>query len=162
MFQTVHHDLWDMDVPAQPALIDLPIGGATVPALVQTTKTGNIFVLDRRTGKPIVPGHERAVPGNAAPGDRVSPTQPFSALTLMPLARVREADMWGATMLDQLGCRIAFRKLRYDGAVHAAFDPGQPGLSRQFWRDGLGRHGLRPGARPSPSPTPIIWRSPPS
>ncbi len=55
VFQTVHHDLWDMDVPAQPALIDLPVGGAMVPALVQTTKTGNIFVLDRRTGKPVVP-----------------------------------------------------------------------------------------------------------
>ena len=115
VFQTVHHDLWDMDVPAQPALIDLPIGGAMVPALVQTTKTGNIFVLDRRTGKPVVPVTERAVPGNPAPGDTLSPTQPFSALSLMPLARIREADMWGATMIDQLGCRIAFRKLRYDG-----------------------------------------------
>ena len=101
--------------PAQPALIDLPIGGATVPALVQTTKTGNIFVLDRRTGKPIVPVTERAVPDNPAPGDTLSATQPFSALSLMPLARIREADMWGATMLDQLSCRIAFRKLRYDG-----------------------------------------------
>jgi quinoprotein glucose dehydrogenase len=115
VFQTVHHDLWDMDVPAQPALIDLPIGGAMVPALVQTTKTGNIFVLDRRTGKPIVPVTERAVPGNPAPGDTLSATPPFSALSLMPLDRIREADMWGATMLDQLGCRIAFRKLRYDG-----------------------------------------------
>jgi quinoprotein glucose dehydrogenase len=115
VFQTVHHDLWDMDVPAQPALIDLPIGGGTVPALVQTTKTGNIFVLDRRTGKPVVPVTERPVPRNPAPGDTVSATQPFSALSLMPLERIREADMWGATMLDQLGCRIAFRKLRYDG-----------------------------------------------
>jgi quinoprotein glucose dehydrogenase len=115
VFQTVHHDLWDMDVPAQPALLDLPIGGRTVPALVQTTKTGNIFVLDRRTGRPIVPVDEKPVPGGPAPGDRLSPTQPFSRLTLMPLDRVREADMWGATMLDQLTCRIAFRKMRYDG-----------------------------------------------
>jgi quinoprotein glucose dehydrogenase len=115
VFQTVHHDLWDMDVPAQPALVDLPIRGAMVPALVQTTKTGNIFVLDRRTGTPIIPVDEKAVPGGPAPGDRLSPTQPFSRLTLMPLDRVREADMWGATMLDQLACRIAFKGMRYDG-----------------------------------------------
>jgi len=115
VYQTVHHDLWDMDVPAQPALIDLPIGGASVPALVQTTKTGNIFVLDRRTGKPIIPVYEKPVPGGPAPGDHLSATQPFSRLTLMPLDRVREADMWGATMLDQLTCRIAFRKMRYEG-----------------------------------------------
>ena len=115
VYQTVHHDLWDMDVPAQPALIDLPIGGRMVPALVQTTKTGNIFVLDRRTGQPVVPVNERAVPGGPAPGDRTSATQPFSSLSLMPLAKVREADMWGATMLDQLMCRVAFRNMRYEG-----------------------------------------------
>ena len=116
VFQTVHHDLWDMDVPAQPALIDLPVGGQMVPALVQTTKTGNIFVLDRRTGTPIVPVDEKKVPGGPAPGDRLSPTQPYSRLTLMPLDPVRERDMWGATMVDQLMCRIAFKKLRYEGA----------------------------------------------
>lgn len=115
VFQTVHHDLWDMDVPSQPALVDLPLGGMMIPALVQTTKTGNIFVLDRRTGRPIFRVDEKAVPGGAAPGDRVSPTQPFSRLSLMPLARVREADMWGATLLDQLACRIAFKQMRYDG-----------------------------------------------
>ena len=115
VFQTVHHDLWDMDVPAQPALVDLPIGGQMVPALVQSTKTGNIFVLDRRTGKPVIPVEERRVPGNAAPGDFVSPTQPFSHATFMPLDPVREKDMWGATMLDQLTCRIAFQKMRYEG-----------------------------------------------
>jgi quinoprotein glucose dehydrogenase len=115
VYQTVHHDLWDMDVPAQPALVDLPVGGQMVPALVQTTKTGNIFVLDRRTGKPVVPVTERAVPDRAAPGDFTSPSQPFSALTLMPLAKVGGKDMWGATMLDQLLCRIEFKQLRYDG-----------------------------------------------
>ena len=115
VFQTVHHDLWDMDVPAQPALVDLPVGGQTIPALVQTTKTGNIFVLDRRTGKPIVPVDEKPVPGGPAPGDHLSPTQPFSRLSLMPLGRVPESDMWGATMLDQLTCRIAYKKMRSEG-----------------------------------------------
>ena len=115
-FQTVHHDLWDMDVPAQPALVDLDIPGrGRIPALVQSTKTGNLFVLDRRTGAPIHPVTERPVPGAAAPGDRVSPTQPFSAVSLMPQGRIRGADMWGATIFDQLACRIAFQRLRYEG-----------------------------------------------
>ena len=114
VYQTVHHDLWDMDVPAQPALIDLPIGGQAVPALVQTTKTGNIFVLDRRTGRPIVKVDEKKVPGGPAAGDRLSPTQPFSRLTLLP-EKLRESDMWGATMLDQMLCRISFRQMRYEG-----------------------------------------------
>jgi quinoprotein glucose dehydrogenase len=115
VFQTVHHDLWDMDVPAQPALVDLPINGTMVPALVQSTKTGNIFILDRRTGKPVIPVEERPVPQGAAPGDWTSKTQPFSAASFMPLKPVRGADMWGATMLDQLMCRVAFKGLRYDG-----------------------------------------------
>jgi quinoprotein glucose dehydrogenase len=115
VFQTVHHDLWDMDVPAQPALVDLDIPGrGRVPALVQSTKTGNIFVLDRRNGAPIHPVDERPAPQGAAQGDWAAPTQPYSSLTLMP-KRARESDMWGATMLDQLACRIKFRQLRYDG-----------------------------------------------
>ena len=115
-YQTVHHDLWDMDVPAQPALVDLTLPGrGVVPALVQSTKTGNIFVLDRRTGQPIHAVTERPVPGGPAPGDRLSPTQPYSAATFMPQERIREADMWGATMFDQLACRIFFRQRRYEG-----------------------------------------------
>jgi len=116
VYQTVHHDLWDMDIPAQPALVDLDIPGrGRVPALVQSTKTGNIFVLDRRTGQPILPVEERPVPGGAAPGDHLSPTQPFSSASFMPQQPAREANMWGATMFDQLACRIAFKQLRYDG-----------------------------------------------
>jgi quinoprotein glucose dehydrogenase len=86
-----------------------------VPALVQATKTGNLWILDRRTGKPIFPVEERPVPQGAAPGDRTSPTQPFSSVSLMDAQRVREKDMWGATLLQQLACRIRFRQLRYDG-----------------------------------------------
>jgi quinoprotein glucose dehydrogenase len=116
VYQTVHHDLWDMDVPAQPVLIDLDLPGrGRTPALVQSTKTGNLFVLDRRTGQPLHPTPERPVPQGAAPGDWTSPTQPFSSVTLAPARRVRESDMWGATMFDQLACRIAFRQLRYEG-----------------------------------------------
>jgi quinoprotein glucose dehydrogenase len=114
VFQTVHHDLWDYDVPAQPSLIDLEIGGASVPALVQPTKQGELFVLDRRTGQPLLPVTEVPAPQGAARGDRTAPTQPHSQLSFNPPA-LAERDMWGATPLDQLWCRLAFRRLRYEG-----------------------------------------------
>ncbi|PSC06004.1 membrane-bound PQQ-dependent dehydrogenase, glucose/quinate/shikimate family [Alsobacter soli] len=115
VFQTVHHDLWDMDVPSQPSLLDLDTPNGKVPALVQSTKRGDVYVLDRRTGKPIIPVDERPVPQGAVKPDFTAPTQPFSALTLGPERKIEERDMWGATMFDQLACRIKFRSLRYDG-----------------------------------------------
>lgn len=113
-FQTVHHDLWDYDVPAQPSLVDLSFQGKTVPALVQATKQGEIFVLDRRTGEPLLPVSEMPAPQGAAAGDRTARTQPHSALSFEP-PRLSGRDMWGATMFDQLYCRIAFHRLRYEG-----------------------------------------------
>jgi quinoprotein glucose dehydrogenase len=113
-FQTVHHDLWDYDVPAQPSLLDLNINGNRVPALVQPTKQGEIFVLDRRTGAPLLPVSEVPAPQGAAQGDHSAPTQPKSALSFNP-PPLTGRDMWGATMFDQLYCRIAFHRLRYEG-----------------------------------------------
>lgn len=113
-FQTVHHDLWDYDVPAQPGLVDLTIKGETVPAIVQPTKQGEIFVLDRRTGQPLLPVTEVPAPGGATQGDRAAPTQPVSALSFQPQP-LSGSSMWGATMFDQLACRIWFHRLRYDG-----------------------------------------------
>jgi quinoprotein glucose dehydrogenase len=114
-YQTVHHDLWDMDLPSQPSLVDLRTPTGIVPAIYAPTKSGNIFVLDRRTGKLIVGAPERPVPQGAAPGDRLSPTQPFSDLTFQPKSKLTDANMWGATMFDQLACRILFKQMRYDG-----------------------------------------------
>ncbi|MBK1690068.1 membrane-bound PQQ-dependent dehydrogenase, glucose/quinate/shikimate family [Rubrivivax gelatinosus] len=114
VFQTVHHDLWDYDVPSQPSLLELQVGNRTVPALVQPTKQGEIFVLDRRSGLPLLPVTQQPAPQGAAPGERTAATQPVSALSLAP-PPLGEHDMWGATMFDQLACRIAFRRLRYEG-----------------------------------------------
>ena len=114
VFQTVHHDLWDYDVPSQPSLIDLTINGQNIPALVQPTKQGEIFVLDRRNGAPILPVTEEPAPQGAAKGDHTAPTQPVSALSFDPIP-LSGSRMWGATMFDQLACRIQFRRLRYDG-----------------------------------------------
>lgn len=123
-FQTVHHDLWDYDVASQPVLVDLPTDGGTIPALIQPTKHGEIFLLDRRTGEPLADVEEQPVPAGSVPGERYSSTQPASvgmpSLTPAPMS---ENDMWGATALDQLWCRIAFRKLHYEGK----FTP--PGLT---------------------------------
>ena len=113
--QTVHHDLWDMDVPAQPVLLDITNkDGQAVPALVGPTKQGDIYVLDRRTGEPIIPVTEVPAPSGAIPEDFSAPTQPLSGLSFNP-PPLTEANMWGATMFDQLACRIQFRSLRYEG-----------------------------------------------
>ncbi|WP_378949322.1 membrane-bound PQQ-dependent dehydrogenase, glucose/quinate/shikimate family [Mesorhizobium sp. ANAO-SY3R2] len=117
-FQTVHHDIWDYDVPAQPALYDVPDGkGGTVPALIQLTKRGQIFMLDRRDGKPIAEVEERPVPQTGGvPEDFLSPTQPYSVgMPTIGTEPFTEARMWGATPYDQLYCRIEFKKLRYEG-----------------------------------------------
>lgn len=114
VFQTVHHDLWDYDVPAQPVLVDLTVKGQRVPALVQATKQGELFVLDRRDGRPVFPVTETPAPQGAAAGDFTAVTQPVSAISFNPPV-LRERDMWGVTMFDQLWCRIAFHQLRYDG-----------------------------------------------
>ncbi|WP_262522891.1 membrane-bound PQQ-dependent dehydrogenase, glucose/quinate/shikimate family [Agrobacterium tumefaciens] len=119
-FQTTHHDLWDYDIASQPTLIDLPgkDGSAPVHALVQPTKRGEMFLLDRTNGQPLSAVEEVPAPGNPAPGDRLSPTQPFSvAMPSFRGADLRERDMWGTTPLDQLWCRIKFKEARYDGPL---------------------------------------------
>ena len=120
-YQTVHHDIWDYDVAAQPALYDVPDGkGGKIPALVQLTKRGQIFMLDRRTGKPIAEVIEKAVPQQHAAGDWVAKTQPYSTgMPALGADTLTERDMWGATFFDQLACRISFRKLNYQGEFTA-------------------------------------------
>jgi len=76
-FQTVHHGLWDYDLPCAPILFDMHKDGKTIKALAQPTKTAFLFVLDRETGKPIWPIEERAVPQSESPYEKTSPTQPF-------------------------------------------------------------------------------------
>ncbi len=116
-YQTVHHDLWDYDIPSQPALYDVPDGkGNSIPALIQLTKRGQIFMLDRRTGTPIAEVEERAVPVDPLPGDWMAPTQPYSVgMPQIGNTVLTEAKMWGTTPLDQLYCRIRFKELRYEG-----------------------------------------------
>jgi quinoprotein glucose dehydrogenase len=116
-FQTVHHDIWDYDVPAQPVLFDLPTPDGVVPALAQPTKQGHLFVLNRLTGEPLFPVEERAVPQTVVDGETPASTQPFpvdAALVLRP-GTLTEDDMWGFTPWDRGKCREKFRQLRYEG-----------------------------------------------
>jgi quinoprotein glucose dehydrogenase len=113
--QTVHHDLWDMDVPAQPVLINITKSdNSVVPALVGPTKQGDIYVLDRRTGEPIIPVTEQSAPSGTIPEDHSSPTQPISALNFRPRT-LEGRDMWGVTMFDQMVCRIWLKRMNYEG-----------------------------------------------
>jgi len=76
-FQTIHHDIWDYDLPAPPVLVDVTVSGERIPAVVQVTKTGFAFVFNRVTGKPVWPIEERPVPQSDVPGERTAATQPF-------------------------------------------------------------------------------------
>ena len=113
--QFVHHDLWDMDTPAQPTLLDLDTADGVQPALVVPTKQGDVYVLNRATGEPIVPIKERDAPqGYLIAGEHAAPTQPYSGLSFEP-PMLKEKDMWGASLIDQMMCRIEFNQLNYDG-----------------------------------------------
>jgi quinoprotein glucose dehydrogenase len=112
-FQTVHHDLWDYDVAPQPVLTDIN----NRSAVIQATKTGQIFVLDRATGAPLFPVREIPVPTtDHVPGERLSQTQPASVgMPSFAGSRLEERDMWGLTPIDEMLCRIAFKSARYEG-----------------------------------------------
>ena len=142
-YQTTHYDVWDYDLASQPTLVDLDVDGERVPALIQPTKRGQNFVLDRRTGVPVFEVTEQFVPqGGVEEAGRLSLTQPFA--TGMPSFDgldpdephgIGEKDMWGITMFDQLWCRIQFRQARWEGPMTPAgtdtviFYPGQLGGS---------------------------------
>ena len=131
-FQTVHHDIWDYDIGSQPVLADIK----GIPALIGPTKRGQFFVLDRRTGVPIFPVEEKPVPQGAVKGDWTAKTQPYSTgFANLAGPALSEKTMWGATPLDQLWCRLQFRKARYEGEFtppglkDAIFYPGSAGGS---------------------------------
>jgi len=111
--QTVHHDIWDFDVPAQPTLVDLDVGGDTVPALVQVTKMGLTWVVDRRTGEALFEIEERHVPQTGeVPGEYLATTQPFP-LRPEPLHKlsISPDDAWGLTPWDRNACRQQIENL---------------------------------------------------
>ncbi|WP_149196125.1 membrane-bound PQQ-dependent dehydrogenase, glucose/quinate/shikimate family [Luteimonas suaedae] len=114
-FQTVHVDVWDYDLGSQGTLVDFPSADGPVPALVLPTKQGDLYVLDRRTGQPLTGVEERPVPQGGVEPDQRSPTQPFSRFHTLRKPDLTERDMWGISPIDQLVCRIGFRRASYQG-----------------------------------------------
>ena len=113
-YQMTHHDLWDRDISANPQLVDLQTKDGIKPALIESSKQGSIYVLDRRTGAPLFPIDEVKTPRDSLKGDWASARQPMSTINFTP-AKLTEAAMWGATPFDQLYCRIRFRQMHYEG-----------------------------------------------
>lgn len=105
-FQTIHHDVWDWDLPSQPILVDIERDGETVPVVIQLTKQGLIFAFNRETGEPFFEIEERPVPTDGVPGDTLSPTQPFPVKP-PPILRTELSvdDAWGLTPFDRGACR---------------------------------------------------------
>ncbi len=110
-FQVAHHDLWDYDVASQPALIEFQ----GKPAVAVTTKIGNVFVLDRLTGKPLNTVEERAVPKSDIPGEDAAPSQPIPTWSAMVPQRLTADDVWGSSPENKKWCHDKVESLRNDG-----------------------------------------------
>jgi quinoprotein glucose dehydrogenase len=128
-FQTVHHDLWDFDLPAQPALVSVRHGGRDVPAVAQVTKSGFVFVFDRVTGKPLFEVEERLVPQSRVPGEWTWPSQPIPVRP-PPLVRhgITRAQLSAVTPESQRHCAAIFDTVRNGGL----FTPPDPELTLTF------------------------------
>ncbi|MET4327686.1 quinoprotein glucose dehydrogenase [Bradyrhizobium sp. i1.15.2] len=116
-FQTVHHDVWDYDLPAQPTLTRIDTGEGQRDVVIQPTKQGFVFVLDRDTGKPVWPVEERSVPQGAAEGERLSPTQPFPTHVppLMSQKISTEDALSLVPGLRRSACETQFAEARNEG-----------------------------------------------
>jgi quinoprotein glucose dehydrogenase len=116
-YQTVHHDIWDYDIGAQPVLFDFPTETGSTPGVIAATKMGHLFFLDRLTGEPLLPVEERPVPGRGVPGEAaLSPTQPFP-IKPPPLhpSELKPEDAFGFTPWDKAACRKLIEGARSEG-----------------------------------------------
>ena len=121
--QLVHHDLWDYDLAAQPVLGDIEVQGVPVPAVIQATKTGMLYIFDRTKGQALFPITEKPVPPSFVAGEQASPTQPFSSIpSLVSQRPVDPADAWGVTFWDRGKCRDLLSAHRNEGI----FTPPDP------------------------------------
>jgi quinoprotein glucose dehydrogenase len=110
-FQVVHHDLWDYDVASQPSLVTFK----GTPAVAVTTKIGHFFVLDRATGKSLLPIEERPVPQSKIPGEQTSATQPFPKYDVLAPQKFTAEDAWGITPADKAWCKSRLEGLDWRG-----------------------------------------------
>jgi quinoprotein glucose dehydrogenase len=115
-FQTVHHDVWDYDNPAQPTLVTLNLEGGPRDVVIQPTKQGFLFVLDRDTGQPVFPVEERPVPQGGVKGEVLSPTQPFPThVPVLVPQKLSADDAFGFTPWDRKACHDIIASARSEG-----------------------------------------------
>lgn len=142
-YQMVHHDVWDLDIPSQPILVDIEKDGERIPVVIQLTKMGLTFVLHRETGEPVFPVEEREVPTQGVAGESLSPTQPFP-IAPEPLVEfgISPDDAWSFFSFFETACREEIEKydLGEKGEPSALYQPitlrGRatlPGLSVNNW-----------------------------
>ena len=121
--QLVHHDLWDYDLAAQPVLGDIEVQGIPVPAVIQATKTGMLYVFDRTKGQTLFPINEKPVPPSFVADEHAAPTQPFSSIpSLVSQKPLDPDDAWGITFWDRAKCRDLLSNHRNEGI----FTPPDP------------------------------------
>ena len=149
-YQTVHHDIWDLDLPMQPALFEVKRGGRTIPAVAVSNKSGYVFILDRVTGKPIFPTPEKPMAPSTLSGEHAWPTQPIPSAP-PPLIRqtITAADITTVTPEQHQACldRVTNEKLTFDAPLHALARRSSNGAhARLRRRRELGRRGVRYGA----------------
>jgi len=115
-FQTIHHDLWDYDLPSPPNLVTIKKNGKEIDAVAQTSKVGFLYVLDRETGEPLYPVEERPVPASDVPGEEAWPTQPY-VLKPEPYAKqfITASELTNFTPESHDSAVQYFNSLRYDG-----------------------------------------------
>lgn len=131
-FQTVHHDLWDYDLAAPPILVRVKRNEREMDAVVQLTKTGLVFVLDRETGTPLFPVEERPVPSSDVPGEEAWPTQPFPVKP-PPLVQhhITEDDLWDVDKEHLEDCRNKLQSLRNEGITRLQASRGLSSIPAQ-------------------------------
>ena len=139
-YQVVHHDVWDLDLPAQPILTDIEHDGQKIPVVIQLTKQGMVFVLHRETGEPVFPVEERPVPTDGVPGEQLSPTQPYPATLPLLVPHELSADIaWGFTFFDEWFCRNWLERSRTDHYYAPPSPEGTasyPGMGVNNWGGG--------------------------
>ncbi|KAB0613544.1 pyrroloquinoline quinone-dependent dehydrogenase [Castellaniella defragrans] len=116
--QWVHHDVWDYDINAAPTLMDITVNGRRIPALMQSTKQGFLFVVNRETGEDVWPIEERPVPqgDGSVQGEHLSPTQPFPTRPAPLLDQSRKPEVWAPADIAGAGeCSRLWDKLEYRG-----------------------------------------------
>lgn len=114
--QWVHHDLWDYDINSAPTLMDITVDGKTIPALMQATKMGYLFVVNRKTGQDVWPIEERPVPTGKVPGEVYAKTQPVPTRPAPLLDQSHKPKVWWLADMVGFGqCSRLFDSMRYDG-----------------------------------------------